>query len=117
MVHQKLNKIKITTHAGYPGKEGLHACKEKARTQSLLSCQLFIKQWVTQLHSSITDILTILFWFSLEGIKITKAALPLLTFLPALMKKLTCHLLRKKPQHFPSQAVRLSLSTPQHQHQ
>lgn len=82
-----MNERKITTHAGFPGKEGLHACKQKSRTQSLLSWQLFNKQWVTQLHSSNTAIKDFFFHFSLEGIQIMKGDVPLLTPLPALQNR------------------------------
>lgn len=64
------------------------ACKERARTQSLLSWQLFNKQWVIQLHSSGTAITVHFFsFFSLESIQIMKADVPLLLLLPVLLNR------------------------------
>lgn len=61
---------------------------KRKQQQSLLSCNC-IKQQAGQQCSSLTDMHTILFHFSLEGIKIMKATVPLVTFLVVVMKTLT----------------------------
>lgn len=88
---------------------------KRKQEQSLLSCNC-TKQQVGQQCSSITEVHTILFHFSLEVIKIVKATVPLVTFLVVLMKTLTQylgHLLRKTLPHFASHELMLiSLSAP-----